>query len=249
LIGRARAVGLCLAICVSVEHESASAHSGHDVVRAERYLKLEATDSGLRFVVSVSYGAEEMLRVARMADEDQDGTITERESRRFMEDWAQTLRRELPVRSDGSFVSVLWAEGYFHPLGRISARPGTIEMTANISMMPGRHFIVITDQMRFESFDRTDVTFGERDGGTLITSGPSDQPTEIVRTLAYGRDAEIARVRVLGLAIELPPPELSTLPLARPKGMLLPLVIIPTLSLFAVAFARLAREAKARRRG
>ena len=60
--------------------------------------------------------------------------------------------------------------------------------------------------------------------------------------------AAIKFFTVLGMTIELPPPEIAELPLLRPRGAVLPLVIIPTLSLFAIAFARLAREAKARRR-
>lgn len=227
----------------------AAAHSGHEVLRAERYLKLEATDAGLRFVISISYGVEEMLRVARIADEDQDGVVTQREADRYMQDWGEVLRRELPVRVDGSFVRVPWAESFFDPIGRITPRTGTVELSAHVHLMPGRHFVVVTDQMRFEAFDRTDVTFGARDGGTLINAGPSDAPTELVQTLAYGRGADIARVRVLGMTIELPQPEVAELPFARPPGYLKPLVLLPTISIFAVLFARLYREYKARKRG
>jgi hypothetical protein len=248
----ARARVALLALCIGTlavgRVAVVRAHAGHDVLRAERYIKFEATDTGLRVVVSLSLGTEEMLRIARIADEDQDGSVTERESQRYLEEWGETLRRELPMRVDGSFVRVPWAAPYFDPLGRISARSGTVEVSGVVHMVPGRHFIVVTDQMRFDSFERTDVTFAARDGGVLINSGPNDAPTELVETFAYGRNADIPRVRVIGLTIELPQPEVAELPKARARGTWLPFAVVPTVSIFAVLFARLAREAKERRR-
>lgn len=245
---RSFCAGALLAALLSSLASVVHAHAGHDVLRAERYLKLEATDRGVRIVLSLSLGTEEMLRIARIADEDQDGEVTQREAERYLEEWGETLRRELPMRVDGSFVRVPWGGPYFDPIGRITARTGSIELSAHVPLMHGRHFIVITDQMRFESFDRTDVSFAARDGGELINSGPNDAPTEVIPTFAYGRNAEIPRVRVIGMTIELPPPEIAELPPLRAQGQKWPLVLVPTISVFAVLFARLAREAKARRR-
>ena len=102
--------GLGLAVTVPLACASvpvALAHQGHPILRAERTIKLEADgDQGVRMVITVNLGAEEMLRVARRADENGDGIVVADEVEDYMLEWADSLRRGLPVRVDGAFARV-----------------------------------------------------------------------------------------------------------------------------------------------
>ena len=52
--------------------DRAEAHLGHTITRAERYLKIDASESDTRIVVSLTLGAEEGQRLLESADANQD---------------------------------------------------------------------------------------------------------------------------------------------------------------------------------
>lgn len=227
----------------------ASAHQGHPVLRAERTLKFEADgEEGMRMVVTVNYGTEEMLRVARRADANGDGTLDRREIEDTMLDWADTLRRELPLRLDGSFARVDFVEPFFEPRGRIELRPGTLEMTGIIRMPAGRHELFVTDDMPGDQFERTDVMFTATNGARLLASGPTEVPTEVMPSFAYGRNTERRRVNSIGLHVEMPQPREGALPSPRSIGYHRPLAFILLQTMIAVLLGRVLRAIRERDR-
>lgn len=244
-----RSAGSAAALALLVGLPVASAHQGHVVLRAERTIKFEADGvEGVRMVVTVNYGPEEMLRVARRADGDGDGTLSRREVEDHMLEWAETLRRGLPVRVDGSFTRVDFVQPFFEPAGQIALRGGTLELTGRIRVGSGRHEIFVTDEMPPDDFERTDVMFTATNEAAMLTSGPNEAPTELMPSFAYGRTTERRRVHILGFSVEMPPPPEGSLPRPRSIGILRPLGLILSQTVIAVLLGRLVREMRARKR-
>lgn len=160
------------------------------MLRAERYLKLDAGDGAARVVVSLTLGPAESQRVLAAADADGDGRVTSAEADAYMAQWGDGLRDELPVWLDGQRVHLEWGEAYLDPIGPVEPRPGTVEMVARLAVGGGRHTLTVRDRMpRPEAYDRTDVAFHARDGAALVSSGVGESPPGRVPTLAYGPDA------------------------------------------------------------
>ncbi len=183
----------------------ASAHLGHEVQTAERYLKLDVADDHARVVVSLMLGPAEAARVLAVADRDAgngDGTLTEAEADAYMAGWGEGLATELPIEVDGQPVAVTWGEPYLDPTGPIAARPATVEMVARFPLGAGTHRITFRDHMQRDSYDRTDVAFRVRDAAELLASGAEEAPEDRVPTLAFagsrGPEVFTARVRVRG---------------------------------------------------
>ena len=136
---------------------SASAHIGHVITRAERYLKLDATDVDARFVVSLTLGAAEGRSVLALADTDESGSVEEAEMTSYLASWAEGLRTELPIEVDGAPLEVSWTDGWMDPIGPVRAVPVTVEMVAHLPLSARAHRVVVRDRMvRREVFDRTD---------------------------------------------------------------------------------------------
>lgn len=173
-----------VAVCASAG--TAAAHLGHIVLRAERYLKVEASADEARVVVSLTLGPDEGRRVLEAADADGDGTVTAAEADAYMAQWGEGLRTDLPVTLDGEPVQVDWGEPYFDPIGQVRPTPMTVEMVAHLPLEGGRHTITLRDRMRPERFDRTDVAFRVRDGAELVASGVAASPVSPTPSLAYG---------------------------------------------------------------
>lgn len=172
---RARAL-LALAALVGVA-SSASAHIGHTITRAERYLKLDATEADTRFVVSLTLGEEEGYRVLSDVDTDDDGDVDEAESGAYLATWAEGLGEELPIEIDGVPVEVTWTDGWLDPLGVVQRVPVTVEMVAHLPVDGREHRIEVRDEMvRREVFDRTDLSFRAHDGAELVVSGGAAEP-------------------------------------------------------------------------
>lgn len=234
------AVGLLLALAGGASR--VAAHSGHVVARSERYLKLDVGENGARLVVSLSLGAEEFLRISRRADSDHDGEVSRREADAFLGTFLDDVRRELPARLDGHFTRVDWGEPFMDPIGVIRAQPGTVEVVGRVRVPPGQHTLWVTDEMRQETIERTDVAFQVRDRVRLVASGPTDLPTSIVRTLAFGKDAPTRRAHSLAITVDVPMPPEGELPRPRPVGALGITLLIFAWSFIAVAISRLLRE-------
>lgn len=227
----------------------AAAHQGHPILRAERTIKLEADGlEGVRMVVTVNYGVEEMLRVMRSADADGDGSLDRREIEDAMLEWAETLRREMPVRLDGSFARVGYVQPFFEPTGAIQLRPGTLELTGIIRVGAGQHRLFITDDMPSDRFDRTDVMFTATNEAHLIASGPTEVPTEVTPSFAYGRTTDRPRVHSIGMVVEMPQPPEGRLPRPRSVGYHRPLALILAQTAIAVMIGRLVRAIRERDR-
>lgn len=187
----------------------ASAHLGHVVVRAERYLKIEATPDEARIVVSMSMGKGEMARVLAAADAEgtRDGRVTSEEAQAYLDRWGEGLAEELPVELNGRRVKVRWGEGHMAPLGRVRAIPGVVEMVARVPLDGGRHTLVVRDRMRPQVADRTDVAFRVRDGVDLVASGAAEEPDRTIADLAYGPEAAAeGRADALTAVLEVPGP-------------------------------------------
>ncbi len=164
----------------------AAAHLGHQVQRAERYLKLDAAAGELRVVVSLTLGPSETVRVMDAADENKDGEVSRAETDAYMASWGVGLATELPIEIDGERVPLEWGEPYLDPMGPVMPVPGAVEMVARIPISGGRHRIVLRDGMQSEKYDRTDVAFESRDGVTLVASAKSSEPTSAHERLAFG---------------------------------------------------------------
>jgi hypothetical protein len=158
---------------------TARAHLGHVVSRAERYLKLDASEEDTRLVVSLMLGPEEGERVLTAADADGDRQVTPAEAERYLAEWAEALREELPVEIDGEPVPLSWSDGWLDPIGGVRRVPLTVEMVARLPTGGREHVVVFEDRMaRRESFDRTDVVFRGRDGAELLACGPQAVPVD-----------------------------------------------------------------------
>ena len=200
------ATGLGALLWCALVPSAATAHLGHVVQRAERYLKLDVSGHQVRLVVSLSLGASETARLMQEADSDADGIVTEPERDQFMASWGEGLRVELPVTVDGRSVDVRFGDAFMQPLGAISARDGSVEMVGVFELEGGEQEIVVRDGMRTETFDRTDLSFRARDGARLIASGVGplvSEPLEQLSMRGGTSEAPELRMRVHATA---PPP-------------------------------------------
>jgi hypothetical protein len=187
----------------------ARAHLGHVVLRAERYIKVDAAPDEARIVISMSMGRSPMHRVLEAADAegDRDGRVTPAEAQAYLERWAEGLAEELPIERNGTPVSVRWGDGYLSPLGPVQAVPGVVEMVARVPLDGGRHTLVVRDRMRPEVADRTDVAFRARDGVEIVASGMSEEPDRVLPDLAYGPDlVEAGKADAITVILDVPGP-------------------------------------------
>lgn len=180
--------------------DRADAHVGHVILRAERYLKLDATDGDTRLVVSLTLGPDEGRRVLESADADADGEVSMAEADRYLAEWAAGLATEIPVEIDGGAIAVAWTDGWLEPAGPVTRTPLTLELVAHLPTNGREHTITFRDAMvRREVYDRTDVAFRGHDGAELVACGRGESPAEIEEDLALTAgetvDAFSARVR------------------------------------------------------
>lgn len=246
---RAIAFAGVAALSAALAPASVGAHAGHVPLRAERTLKFEANGGeGLRMIVTENFGAEEMLRRARRADENGDGTVSQNEATTFLEEWMEDVRRELPVRVDGGHTRVDFHDAYFHPQGRIQIVPGTLEVVGTIAIHAGTHEVFVTDEAPADAFERTDVLFTAENGATLLATGPTELPTELLPSFAYGAGLERRRVTQIGLRLTMPEPPEGELPKRRPFGILRPALALATITVFNVILGRLLRAIRLRDR-
>ncbi|NOY92858.1 MAG: hypothetical protein GXP55_16865 [Deltaproteobacteria bacterium] len=216
-------LGLFVACLAWAPAAPSAAHLGHVVQRAERYLKLDLHPHSMRLVVSLTLGPGEMGRVLAAADANSDSTVSPEEANAYLLDWGRGLTRELPVKVDGEPVPVRYADAYFDPVGPVRSVAGTVEMVGHIELSAGEHRIEVSDQMRRQTFDRTDVSFQARDGVELLASGLA-APSSIERRLSYGsgeseRQLEL-RARFPGV------PRTWLVPATAGAGVLFSLLII-----------------------
>jgi len=185
---RRLAPGAALALLVlsSAVPTRVAAHLGHVIMRAERYMKIDASPEETRVVVTLTLGAGESTRVLGAADANHDGDVSSEEGAAYLRQWGDGLRTDLPVTVDGEPVEVRWADPYLDPIGAVRPTPTTVEMVGHLVLEPGRHRLTITDKMRAEAVDRTDVAFRARDGVVLIASGVEPDVASRTPDLALG---------------------------------------------------------------
>ncbi len=157
---------------------SGRAHVGHDVLRAERYLKVHIEAEGVRVVASLILGEQETIQAMHAADADGDGVVSQEEADGYMARWGEGLSQELRITIDGEQVDVPWGEPYFDPLGSIAPLPGAVEMIGRIPLDGGEHTLELRDGMQREKFDRTDVVFQVGEGAELKLAGPVGEASE-----------------------------------------------------------------------
>lgn len=220
-----RAAWLLSATCLSATLLSvaipARAHLGHEIARAERYLKLDVSGHSARLVVSLTLGEREGARALAAADTDASGEVSEAERDAYLAQWAAGLRSELPVHVDGAPLTLTWAEPYMEPIGRVRPVPVTVELVARFELEGGRQTIRIDDRVpRREVYDRTDVAFRVRDEATLIASGMGENPSEPTPDLAYAADVPAPTLTAI---VETPPraPEVPWSAIAFAAGLAL----------------------------
>lgn len=183
----------------------AGAHLGHEIARAERYLKLDVSGHRARVVVSITLGPIEGGRVLAAADADGDGRVSEAERDAHLAQWGAGLRDELPIELDGVRQVVSWDEPYMEPIGRVQAVPVTIELVARLELEGGRQTLRLTDAMvRREVYDRTDVAFRVRDDARLVASGAGPDPDEPELDLAFGPQTNRTPPQMLTAVLETP---------------------------------------------
>ncbi len=186
IVRRARAPIVVVALGVLLAPMVASAHLGHVILRAERYLKLDASDADTRLVVSLTLGADEGARVLGAADADGDHVVSQAESDAYLAQWGEGLRTDVPIEIDGAAFDATWTEGYMEPIGPVGATPLTVEITAHLPLTGRDHLVRFRDRMRREVFDRTDVAFRAHDGAEIVTCGPGDEPTGTQNDFSFG---------------------------------------------------------------
>jgi hypothetical protein len=188
---RSRAA-IVVALAIVIAPLVAHAHLGHVILRAERYLKLDASEDDTRIVVSLTLGPSEGARVLGAADANGDHDVSQAESDAYLAQWGDGLRTDLPIEIDGATYEATWTEGYMEPIGPVGPTPLTVEITAHLPLAQREHFVRFRDRMRREVFDRTDVAFRAHDGAELIACGPGEGPTSIENDFGFvagGADA------------------------------------------------------------
>lgn len=198
--GGARRVALGVVLATLAIAGVARAHLGHVILRAERYLKLDASEADTRLVVSLTLGPSEGERILAAADANGDRNVTSAEADAYLAQWAEGLRTDVPIEIDGAPFAATWTEGYLDPIGAVGPTPLTVEITAHLPVMGREHEIRFRDHMRREVFDRTDVAFRAHDGAELLASGAGESASEPTPDLGFvrgdaGADAFTARVR------------------------------------------------------
>ena len=182
-------MGVLVAMVMStLTHASvASAHLGHLVQQAERYVKVDVSGYRVRLVVSLTLSARETARLMQQADADGNGWVSPEERDAYMAQWGAGLREELRVQVDGKDVDVLYAEPFMQPIGEIMATDGAVEMVGTFVLDGGDQTVVIADGMPLDPFDRTDYSFRARDGATLLASGVGSAATEVLEHASVHR--------------------------------------------------------------
>lgn len=204
----------------------ARAHLGHEIARAERYLKLDVSGHAARIVVSLTLGEREGARVLAAADTDASGDVSEAERDAYLTQWGEGLRSELPVLVDGAPLSLVWSEPYMEPIGPVRPVAVTVELVARFELAGGRQTIRIEDRVpRREVYDRTDVAFRARDEATLIASGAGEAPAEPTPDLAYAPDVSAP---TLTAVVETPPrsPDMPWSAIAIGAGLVLAVLLV-----------------------
>lgn len=216
-------LGLALLLWAS----PASAHVGHVILRAERYLKLDVAGRDARVVVSLTLGEGEGRRVLELADGDGDGAVSGAEADAYLAQWGEGLATELPIAVDGEPQTVTWGEGYLDPLGTVREVPVTVEMVARFELAGGEQTVRFEDRMvRREVFERTDVAFRVRDDAELLASGSTEAPEEPVLDLAYGPTFQAGEPVALIARVATPEPEPTMPTWLLPAAAVLALVIV-----------------------
>lgn len=151
----------------------AFAHVGHDVQRAERYLKFELEGSQLRVVVTMTLGRTAMLGALQRADENHDGTVSRQESEAYLAAWTASLSDALPLFVDGERVPLTWGSPYMAPIGVVTQVEGAVEAVAvlpfDAQLFDEEHLVVLQDHMEVPEFERTDVRFvGDAEAMPLV---------------------------------------------------------------------------------
>jgi hypothetical protein len=184
-----RRLALVLVVLASVlAPTAAEAHLGHVILRAERYLKLDASESDTRLVVSLTLGPDEGARVLAAADANGDHDVSQAEADAYLAQWGEGLRTDVPIEIDGEAIDATWTEGYLEPIGPVAATPLTVEITAHLPVTQREHVIRFRDHMRREVFDRTDVAFRAHDGAELVSCGGGEDPQGVLNDLSFTAD-------------------------------------------------------------
>jgi len=174
-----RALAIAIVTAIAIAPSIGRAHLGHVILRAERYLKLDASEEDTRLVVSLMLGPEEGERVLDAADGDDDGEVTRAEADAYLAQWGAGLRDEVPIELDGTRIEPEWTDAWLDPIGRVRRVGLTVEMVAHVPTDAREHRIAYEDRMvRRETFDRTDVAFQAHDGAELLACGPGGEPVD-----------------------------------------------------------------------
>jgi len=176
-------------VVVTASAVPVSAHLGHVVLRAERYLKIDARADAVRVVVSLTLGPAETERVMRAADTDGDAEVTQTEADAYMAQWGEGLQDELPVWIDGERVRPPWGQPFLDPIGPVVRAAGAVEMVARIPLDGGEHTIRVDDRMQVERYDRTDVVFRAEEA-ELVVAGRGEAPEGLEERFFFGHNAD-----------------------------------------------------------
>ncbi len=174
------ALGLALALVSA----NASAHLGHVVENAERYVKLDAHEGELRVVVSITLGAAEGRRALDAADTNEDGRLDDAEVDAHVRGYADTLDRDLRLTIDDAPMPWRLASLRISPRG--PAVPRAVEFEVRQTLREGTHRLTLHDSGEGPSFDRTDVALHAREGARLEASGAgATLRTPALRRISY----------------------------------------------------------------
>jgi len=195
---------LALPLCL-VAPARTHAHLGHLVLRAERYVKIDAAPGELRVVVSLMLGPSEARLALEPADTNGDGALSRAEADAYLAGWGAELEREVRVELDDELAEgVVWRDGVLEPIGPIAAQPVTVERIAHVALPGGEHVVRVRDAMDVARFERTDVVFQARDGATLSSAGLGAAPHDLETALSFGSDFAPVGGRIFTAAVVTP---------------------------------------------
>jgi hypothetical protein len=174
---------------------SASAHLGHEIKRAERYLKLDLREGEVRLVVTLTLGEAEGELLMRAADDDGDRRVSDEEAEKHLEAWAAALANELVLTADGERLALTFGDGFFDPKGPARRVVATVEMVGKGELPTGVYEMTLEDRMaNREAFERTDVSFVATAPVRLLADGMGELSRPPKGAYAFPPTAEPKRI-------------------------------------------------------
>lgn len=164
----------------------AFAHPNHGATLGERYLKLDVRGDRVRVVYGLTYAARHGATVKGTADADGDGRVDDEESRRHGEVLRRAIKTGVNLLIDGVPAPLDWTPPFLGQLqGPVALGPVAVETTAEVTLSPGIHIVILEDRAEFAGIYRTTTTTVVAPDVELRRAGRGRAPRATTRRLIF----------------------------------------------------------------